>query len=387
MRNTTFLRLCFTWIILCLAGFVMAQPPRGPFVVSPQVLPDKKVTFRYLAPSAKEVKLGGSQFGAANVLMKKDSIGIWSVTVGPVKPDIYPYSFTVDGVTVMDPANEDFFPNERFKASLVDVPDFTPLVHAIRDVPHGSVNYEYYTSAQGTTGTLVVYTPPGYDKDATKKYPVFYLISGTTDTEETFFKVGRTNFILDNLIAEGKAAPMIVAMPYGNIEARVAEQKGEVKPADPTGRESSDAMNRMKAFAEDMTKNIIPYVDRTYRTIPNREARAIGGFSRGGGQTLRTAFWNMDKFAWICCYSAYLLPTEMESSYQSLVSNPEATNKQLKLLWVSVGTEDFLYNNTAEFLNYLTSKKINYKSLVTGGGHTWMNVKTYLAETAQLLFK
>lgn len=381
------LRLSFLVTLLHSSGLVISQPPRGPFVVSPQVLPDKKVTFRYLAPTAKDVKLGGGQFGAANASMKKDSIGIWSITVGPVKPDIYPYSFVVDGVTVMDPANEDFFPNERFKASLVDVPGFTPLIHAVRDVPHGSVNYEYYPSAQGTTGSLVVYTPPGYDKESTKKYPVFYLISGTTDTEETFFKVGRTNLILDNLIAEGKAKPMIVVMPYGNIEARIAAQKGGATPADPTGRESADAMSRMKNFEQDMIKNIIPYVDKNYRTIPNKDNRAIGGFSRGGGQTLRTAFWNIDKFSWICCYSAYLPPTEMESSYQSMVSNPDNTNKQLKLLWVSVGTEDFLYNSTAEFLNYLTSKKINYKSLITGGGHTWMNVKTYLTETAQLLFK
>jgi enterochelin esterase family protein len=365
----------------------MAQPPRGPFVVSPQVLVDKKVTFRYLAPSAKEVRLGGSQFGAANVPMIKDSIGIWSVTVGPIRPDIYPYSFIVDGVTVMDPANEDFFPNERFKASLVDVPGFTPLIHAIRDVPHGSVNYEYYLSVQGTTGSLVIYTPPGYDKDPSKKYPVFYLISGTTDTEETWFKVGRTNLILDNLIAEGKAKPMIIVMPYGNMEARIAAQKGGAKPADPASRESADAMSRMKNFEEDIIKNVIPYVDKNYRTIPNKDNRAIGGFSRGGGQTLRTAFWNMDKFSWICCYSAYLPPREMESSYQSIVSNPDNTNKQLKLLWVSVGNEDFLYNDTAEFLNYLTSKKINYKSLITGGGHTWMNTKVFLAETAQLLFK
>ena len=367
--------------------FAFGQPPRGPFVISPQILTDKKVTFRYLAPQAKEVRLGGSQFGAANLPLTKDSIGIWSVTVGPVRPDIYPYSFIVDGVTVMDPANVDFFPNERFKASLVDVPGFTPLIHAMRDVPHGSVNYEYYPAGQGTTGSLVVYTPPGYDKDPTKKYPVFYLISGTTDTEETFFKVGRTNLILDNLIAEGKAKPMIIVMPYGNIEARMAAQKGGAKPADPTGRESADAMSRMKNFAEDMTKNIIPYVDKNYRTIPNKDNRAIGGFSRGGGQTLRTAFWNLDKFSWICCYSAYLPPNEMESSYQSIVSNPGNTNKQLKLLWVSVGTEDFLYNDVATFLNYLTSKKINYRSLITGGGHTWMNVKTYLAETIPLLFR
>ena len=387
MRNTTFTRLLFSWMMLCISGLVMGQPPRGPIVISPQVLPDKKVTFRYLARSAKEVKLAGSQFGAANVPMIKDTMGIWSVTVGPVRPDIYPYSFIVDGITVMDPANEDYFPNERFKASLVDVPGFTPTIHAMRDVSHGSVNYEYYPSVQGTTGSLVIYTPPGYDKDPSKKYPVFYLISGTTDTEETWFKVGRTNFILDNLIAEGKAKPMIIVMPYGNIEARIAAQKAGTKPADPIARESADAMNRMKNFEEDMIKNIIPYVDKNYRTIANKDNRAIGGFSRGGGQTLRTAFWNMDKFSWICCYSAYLPPAEMDSTFKSVAENPEATNKQLKMLWVSVGNEDFLYNDTAGFLNYLTSKKINYKSLVTGGGHTWMNTKVFLVETAQLLFK
>ena len=387
MRPKQTYHFLVTGIALCISGIIISQPPRGPFVVSPQVLPDKRVTFRYLAPSAKEVKLGGSQFGANQLPMTKDSIGIWSVTVGPIRPDIYPYSFNVDGVTVMDPANKEYFPNERFKASLVDVPGFTPLIHAMRDVPHGSVHYEYYPSVDGTTGTLVVYTPPEYDKNPTKKYSVFYLIGGTTDTEETWFKVGHTNLILDNLIAEGKATPMIIVMPYGNMEARRAEQTGAPKPADPMGRESPDAMNRMKQFAEDLTKNVIPYVDKNYRTITNKDNRAIGGFSRGGGQTLRTAFWNMDKFSWICCYSAYLPPKEMENSFQTIVANPDETNKQLKLLWVSVGNEDFLYNDTAEFLNYLSSKKINYKSLITGGGHTWMNTKLFLAETAQLLFK
>lgn len=387
MRLKHLFHFLLTGITFFISGITIGQPPRGPFVISPQVLPDKKVTFRYLAPSAKEVKLGGSQFGANQVLMIKDSIGIWSVTVGPIRPDIYPYSFNVDGVTVMDPANKDYFPNERFKASLVDVPGFSSLVHSMRDVPHGSVNYEYYPSVQGTTGSLVIYTPPGYANDPSKKYPVFYLIGGTTDTEETWFKVGKTNLILDNLIAEGKATPMIIVMPYGNIAAKVAEQNGNSKPADPIGRESADAMNRMKSFAEDLTNNVIPYVDKNYRTIGNKDNRAIGGFSRGGGQTLRTAFWNMDKFSWICCYSAYLPPKEMENSFQSIVADPGKTNKQLRLLWVSVGNEDFLYNDTAEFLNYLSSKKINYKSLITGGGHTWMNTKVFLAETAQLLFK
>ena len=387
MNKRTFSRLLIILMTLCISVFAISQPPRGPFVVSPQVLPDKKVTFRYLAPSAKDVKLGGSQFGAVQVPMKKDSLGIWSVTVGPVRPDIYPYSFIVDGVTVMDPANTDYFPNERFKGSLVDVQGFTPLIHAMRDVPHGSVNYEYYRAVEGTTGTLVVYTPPGYDKNASAKYPVFYLISGTTDTEETWFKVGRTNLILDNLIAEGKAKPMIIVMPYGNPAATIASQKGGGKPADPVGRESAEAINRAKAFEDDLIKNIIPYVEKNYRAIANKDGRAIGGFSRGGGQTLRAAFGNMDKFSWICCYAAYLTQQEIEKTYPSLVDNPDNTNKQLKLFWVGIGNEDFLYAQTAEFLNYLKTKKVNYKSLVTGGGHTWMNTKVFLAESAQLLFK
>ena len=186
-------------VLACCSFFGEAQPPRGPFIVSPEILPDRKVVFRYLAPQAKQVSLN-AQFDKASQPMVRDSLGIWSVTTNPIKPDIYPYSFIVDGITVMDPANVEFFPNERFKASLVDVPGYTPMIHELRDVPHGAITYEYYPSVEGTTGTVVVYTPPGYTSGDTK-YPVFYLISGTTDTEEAWFKVGRVNNILDNLIA------------------------------------------------------------------------------------------------------------------------------------------------------------------------------------------
>ncbi|MGV3587578.1 MAG: alpha/beta hydrolase-fold protein [Adhaeribacter sp.] len=379
-------RLLLLLVMLFLSSYAMSQPPRGPLVVSPQIHPDKKVTFRYQAPSAKEVKLS-AQFEKGPVAMTKEANGIWSVTVGPVKPDIYPYNFVVDGISVMDPANVAFFPNERFKASLVDIPGDAPLIHALKDVPHGAVSYEYYPSVSGTTGSLVVYTPPGYDKEASKKYPVFYLIGGTTDTEETWFKVGRANLILDNLIAEGKAKPMIIVMPYGNIEARIAEQKGGPKPADPMGRESEEAVSRAKTFEADLIKNVLPYIEKNYRTINNKDNRAIGGFSRGGGQTLRTAFSNMDKFSYVCCYSAYLSPKEMESSYKPIYENASRTNQQLKLFWISVGNEDFLYNSTVEFMDFLKAKNVNYKSLVTDGGHTWMNTKVYLTQTAQLLFK
>jgi len=382
---TTRLLILFTLFSVC--HISNSQPPRGPFVISPRVHADKKVTFSYLAPFAKQVLLGGSQFGAAQVPMTKDSIGIWSVTVGPLTPDIYPYSFTVDGITVMDPANVDFFPNERFKASLVDIPGDTALIHSMRNVPHGSVTYEHYPSVEASTGSVVVYTPPGYDKATGKKYPVFYLISGTTDTEETFFKVGHINFILDNLIAEGKAAPMIVVMPYGNPLARIAEQTGKPKPADVLTRDGEDAIKRAKLFETDLIGNIIPYVESHYRVITKRNSRAIGGFSRGGGQTLRTAFGNMDKFSWICCYSAYLSTPEMESSFKNVYANPAKTNKETKLLWVSVGTEDFLYKGTIEFIGFLKSKGIDHKTLITPGGHTWMNVRNYVAQTAQLLFR
>ena len=372
--------------MLSISGIVMSQPPRGPFVISPQVNPDKTVTFRYLAPLAKEVKLSG-QFQKEPVLMTKETSGIWSITVGPVKPDIYPYNFLVDGVSIMDPANVNFFPNERFKGSLVDIPGETPLIHAMQDVPHGTVTYEYYPSVEGTTGSLVIYTPPGYEKSPSKKYPVFYLISGTTDTEETFFKVGHVNFILDNLIAQGKANPMIIVMPYGNVAATIAAQKGGAKPGDPMGRESSDAVKRSNQFENDLINNVIPYVEKSYRAIANAENRAIGGFSRGGGQTLRAAFGNMDKFAYVCCYSAYLTQKEIESNYKYLVDTPERTNKMFKLLWTSVGNEDFLYKQTVEYMDYLKSKNIKFKSMVTSGGHTWMNVKAFVAESAPLLFK
>jgi enterochelin esterase-like enzyme len=369
-------------LVICANG----QPPRGPLVVSPEVNQDKTVVFRYLAPRAKEVRLSG-QFLKGPIPMTMDSIGIWSVTVGPIKPDIYPYSFNVGGVTVMDPANVAFFPNERFKASLVDVPGDTPLVHALKDVPHGTITYEYYPSVEQSTGSLVVYTPPGYDKNPSKRYPVFYLISGTTDTEETFFKVGRTNLIMDNLIADGKAKDIIIVMPYGNPMARIAEQTGKPKPADMMSRDSEEAVRRAKLFETDLVNYVIPYIEKNYRAISDRNSRAIAGFSRGGGQTLRTAFGNMDKFAWICCYSAYLSTSEMEGAYKHIGANPEVTNNQLKLLWVSVGDEDFLYKSTIEFMDYLKSKNVNYKSMITPGGHTWMNVKTYVAETAQLLFQ
>ncbi len=331
--------------------------------------PEGSVTFNFNAPQASKVELSG-QFMEGNRPMVRNSAGIWSVTVKPPKADIYPYNFIVDGVSVQAQNNTDIFPNEKFKASLLEMPDPEAL-YTVNDVPHGKVEHCIYRSdVLGKDRPLLVYTPAGYEKGG-KKYPVFYLISGTTDTEETWYKVGKLNLILDNLIAQGKASPMIVVMPYGNMMGGTP------------GPNTSQAADMYKVFEQEMTKCIMPYVESNYRTRNNRSSRAIAGFSRGGGQSLYTAFSNFDKFAWLASYSAYLTPEVMDVRF------PDLKNQigQLKLMWFGVGTSDFLYDDVVKHLGYFDDKGISYEKMFTEGGHTWMNARTYLAETLQKFFK
>lgn len=353
---------------------VAAAGPRPASLQSPEVHPDRKVTFRFNAPDAKRVELSG-QFLKGNQPMEKDGTGVWSITVGPVEPNLYPYNFVVDGTGVSDPSNPDVFPNERFKPSLVDIPADPPMLHAVRDVPRGELSYSFYESKTlNRTRPLIVYTPPGY-REGTEKYPVLYLVSGTTDTEETWFKAGRANVILDNLIADNKAVPMIVVMPYGNMMGAAP------MPSSPQAAEI------YRVFNDELTGNILPYVEKNYRVLADREKRAIAGFSRGGGQSLFTAFNNPDKFAWIGSYAAYLTPEVCDKYFAEFVSKPDATNAKLKLLWLGVGKDDFLYQPATTFVEYLRTRKLEHQSLVTEGGHTWMNARHYLAETLPLFFK
>ena len=370
------INLLFAGISLGLALSLSAQPsgPRLPPIPSPVVHPDRTVTFSFRAPDAKKVELSG-QFLKGNQPMQANASGVWSLTVGPVEPNLYPYNFVVDGVGLADPANQDIFPNEGFKASLVDIPGDQPAVYSVQDVPHGELTYGYYLSKTlNRTRPLIVYTPPGYRAGA-EKYPVLYLVSGTTDTEETWFKVGRANFILDNLIAQKKAVPMIIVLPYGNM-------MGGTPP--PTSPQAADMY---KVFNDELVGNIIPYVEANFRVIPDRERRAIAGFSRGGGQSLFTGFNNPDKFAWIGSYSAFLTPEVFDKYFAGLAADPVATNQRFKLLWLGVGQADFLYPQTTTFIDYLKAHKLAHQSLITEGGHTWMNARHYLTETLQLYFK
>lgn len=364
-------------IAACLLGagaMAVAQSNRPAPLASPIVHPDRTVTFSVRAPNAKKIELS-AQFLKANQTLTVDTNGVWSITVGPVEPNLYPYNFVIDGIGVADSANQDLFPNERFKPSLVDIPGDTPSLHSVQDVPHGEVTYAFYSSKTlERTRPLIVYTPPGYHKSR-GNYPVFYLVSGTTDTEETWFKVGRANFIVDNLIAQKKAVPMIIVMPYGNM------MKGTPPPT------SLQAAEMYKLFNDELTRDIMPYVEANFRVSRDREKRAITGFSRGGGQSLFTGLNNLDKFAWIGSYSAYLTPEVFDKYFAAAAADPKATNKKLKLLWLGVGKGDFLYKQAVEFDDYLKGKNIAHQSLVTEGSHTWMNARHYLTETLQLYFK
>ena len=354
----------FTIIVALMTWTVTAQPRRPPALVSPDVHPDQSITFRYFSRTAERVTLSG-EFLSVPVKMSKDTSGIWSVTVPPVKPDIYPYSLWIDSVQTADPNNTYIFANERFKRSVVEVPGDKPLIHSLQKVPHGKISYEFYKSATlGTTRTLLVYTPPGFDPGGKTKYPVLYLIHGGSDTEETWTKVGRANLIADNLIAQRKAKPMIIVMPYGNVRP-----------------------SPMQDFTRDVINDIIPFVEANYPVVKESKGRAIAGFSVGGGQTLNIGLTNTDKFSYVCSYAPYTATDEFKNNFSNWTPDAAIMNKQLKLFTISVGTEDFLYESVKQNIAMFKEKNVKLETLIVPGGHTWMNCKLFLANSLQQIFQ
>jgi enterochelin esterase-like enzyme len=366
-----FKRAAFVCLIVVMAIGAQAQPGAGRMVQisSPVVHSDNTVTFNYRNDGAKDVKINAQFSGTKQMIKNAD--GVWTITLGPVNPDMYPYCFVVDGLNVMDPLNPDWFPNETFKNSLVDVRGNKPLIHSIENVPHGSVDYVNYKSQTlGIYANAIVYTPPFYDQNPTKKYPVFYLISGTTDTEEVFFKVGRVNFILDNLIAQGKAKEMIVVLPYGNPSLLL-----------PVGT-NTRAMGDM--VSNDIVKDLMPFVEKNYRTINDRNSRGIAGFSRGGNQGLSIGLNNLDKFSYLCSYSSFT-----NTNIPGVYDDAAKTNSLINLFWLGVGTDDFLYGNAKDYMDFLDQKGIKNTKVFTDDkfGHTWMNAKYFLGQSLPLLFQ
>ena len=350
-----------------------AQMPMRPYK-STVVNEDGTVTFNYRNMKAKTVSVD-VQFAGRKEMKKDERTGLWSVTLGPAAADMYPYNFVVDGVSIMDPQCDQYFPNEGFKNSLLEIPGKTALPHDIKSVPHGSMEYvNYFSKSLNYTNNALVYLPPSYYKDTQKTYPVFYLISGTTDTEEVYYKVGRVNYILDNLIAEGKAKEMIVVLPYGNPNKLVPQKPQADMPATRFGND---------VFSNDLVGDLMPYIEQTYRTINDREHRAIGGFSRGGNQGLYNGLSNLDKFSYLCSYSSFT-STDIPNVYD----NAKETNSKINLFWLGVGTDDFLYGNARDYTEFLDKKGIRSVKEYTHDkfGHTWMNAKYFLDHTLQLLF-
>ena len=307
--------------------------------------------------------------------MHKDSAGVWSITLGPVEPDIYPYHFVVDGVHVADPNNSAIFPNEGFQNSLVEITGNQPLIHTLQDVPHGTLSYRYYSSPELGVRPVVIYTPPGYE-NSRKKYPVLYLLHGTTDTEETWTKVGRAHIILDNLIHQNKATPMIVVMPYGRAYPAISKSTWSLR-----------TWENLQEFKKDFFANLVPFVETNYRVKKDKDSRAIAGFSGGGGEALYLGLNNPDLFGWVCGFAPGMLKEEFERNNAVAFANPALTNQRLKLFWIGVGKEDGLFPIISEYLQVLDEKQIRHETFISAGGHTWMNCKLYLAIIAQKLFK
>jgi enterochelin esterase family protein len=391
MNNTFRLTTAAVEMALCCVTASFSQqapvqaPGRGaqaqlPRVVSPEILPDKKVTFRLRAPKAGEVLLNGNWDGGRNIQMTRDDEGIWSVTVGPLGDQLWGYSFNVDGVKVMDPGDGEYQRDGNRHDNLLmisgpasDLWDFKP------DIAHGTVQAVWYSSEilKQKGRRMYVYTPPGYESSKAK-YPVLYLLHGGGGDEDAWTTMGRANVILDNLIAQGKAQPMIVVMPlgYGTMEM-ISVGWGVWNRTDVRDKNFSK-------FREALLTEVMPKVESEYRVTADRNLRAIAGLSMGGSESLLTGLNNLDEFAWIGAFSSGGIPDEFEKDFPGLDAK---ANQQIRLLWIACGTEDRLITGNRNLREWLKSKGVRHTDIETPGMHTWMVWRRNLAEFAPLLFR
>ncbi|MGD0362684.1 MAG: alpha/beta hydrolase-fold protein [Bryobacteraceae bacterium] len=348
-------------------------------VVSPEVAPDRQIVFRILAPQAKAVALRGGDIQGLphdGPVFTKNEDGIWSATVGPVDPGAYRYSFVVDGVPTMDPRNPAVSESNTNSWSLVYVPGGEFMDTA--SVPHGAVaSVTYYSTALSRFRRMHVYTPPGYELGG-GKFPVFYLLHGSGDCDDSWTSVGRAGFILDNLIAAKKAQPMIVVMPAGHTST--------TPPLPGAARPTRDE------FADDFMDDIMPYVEKHYRALTDRAHTAMAGLSMGGGQTLNIGMAHLDKFAYLGVFSAGVFRFGAQNNapdweaVRAAMLDDAALKPGLKLLWFGTGSEDRLMPTTKTTIEMLKKHGFTPFFRESPGGHTWVNWRNYLNEFAPQLF-
>ena len=364
-----------------------SAPGAAPAIASP-VVAGGKVTFRLRTTDAKAVTVSGD-FGP-DVPLGRDAEGVWSATVGPLKPDEYVYYFIVDGVRLPDPVNPQvkigYVPSTT--TSLVNVPGDGPAFYDVQDVPHGEIRTLLYKSQSNkVTRELNVYLPPGYDANARQRYPVLYLLHGFANDHHSWHRYGRANDILDNLLATKAIKPFIVVMPLGYGGASVNGDGNGIPPAN-AGAFGGD----FALYERDILEDIIPLIDARYRTLANRENRAIFGFSMGGMQAGRFGLGHLDTFSYVGMMSAGLLGNPASAAagpdpIAPLAANPAAANKQLKLLWIGCGVDDTAMVGARTTHEALQKAGIQHTFVESEGAHHWRVWRRYLRDVSPLLFR
>lgn len=384
MKNT-FLTFLFT---LCIISFCFAQKPTSNYSVqgwwgpaaptfSPVVNKDHSITFRLKAPQAKEVELQFDEWTVQKLGMKKDSAGIWEGTINTVKPGIYSYNFSVEGVKVIDPKNPVIKTGTEVYGSVVEVPGVdAPRFDEVRNVPKGQLHYiSYFSFVLQMQRSMVIYLPPSYRSAKSTKFPVLYLRHGGGDNETSWTQTaGKANVILDNLIADKKAKPMLLVMPYGLTDGTWA------------GGSTKEGVQELE---KELVDDIIPYIEANYRVLEDKSARAIAGLSMGGGQAYIIGLNNLDKFSYIGEFSAGLLSDskfDINERVPAIFSKPEKVNNNLKLLWIACAKDDPRFTGHQVFDFMLSQHKIVHEFHIGEGGHEWRFWREQLAGFAQRLF-
>jgi enterochelin esterase-like enzyme len=362
------------------------HPTPNDAVTSPEVGADRRVTFRLYAPNAREVKLQAEGMEAtpgitaqeqarssAGFAMTKAENGVWSIVFGPIQPGVYRYSFLVDNLPTVDPKNPSASESLNSVRSMYEVPG-APFMEYQQDKPHGAIaEVRYDSSAVNGLRRMHVYTPPGYENDS-RRYPVLYLLHGGGDTDDSWPTVGRAGAILDNLIAAKQASPMIIVMPAGHISREFQLRTG---------------MNTMghDKFNEDLIESVIPYVDRHYRTMADRDHRSLAGLSMGGLQALTLSLTNSDLFSYIGIFSSGWFPQMRDQEEKTDLLQYKTGGQPFKLYWVGVGKLDIANANSAATVVLLSKYGIAPETHESEGFHAWNNWRDYLRVYAPRLFK
>ena len=396
MKSKTFKTIVLALLGLIVISEVQAQEiqrRRGPQVVSPEIAKDNSVTFRIYSENAQSAAVNGSWMKMGETLeMKKGEDNIWSVTTQAIEPSMYHYNFILDGVSILDPTNPQAMRDGRRYASTLIIPGEGSEFVEVNDVPHGTLAKVWYNSPTlDLTRRMYVYTPPGY-ADSKEKYPVLYLLHGGGGDEDAWTSLGRANYILDNLIAQGKAKPMIVVMTNGNPDQTIAISDQKMEPVAEQAAAAGGPMTMgSNDFPKSIVNDVIPYIEKHYRVLTNKENRALAGLSMGALQTQITGMNNPDLFNYLGVFSIGLqmefgeTTTDLIKAYDT---NLDVLKKNgFKLFYVGVGKDDFVYEGVKLLRAKLDEHDFKYIYNETAGGHTWANWRTYLSDYAPRLFK